>query len=210
MGLRSGAESFSRVARLEHQMEFVHSSMRNMEAMIRRLVEPGGSNKSSEGGALDVPRTLDEWVLSSGGSYDQPVPSGVAGAALPDVVSRQVRTVEAGAQHPQSPGPHLEQDDHDQDNDDFLLDAATGAPMKDILYRDEEERLRQESMLPTHTRPRVNLVDKGRSADTRVHDPFRRIGVPIPVQRGDRLRDFPDPIQLGHCSEQEGRRLFDL
>lgn len=191
-------------------MDAVQKSMRHMETMIRRLVEPGSSRQSSEGGALHAPRTLDEWVLSTAGSHDGPVPGSVAGGGLTEIVSRQVRTPQYEAHSPQSPGPPVDPDDQDQDNDDFLIDAAHGAPMKDILYRDEEERLRQESMLHMQHGSRVSLADTGGYPQARERDPFRRVGVPIPVQRGDRLRSFSDPIQLGYCTEDEGRRLFDL
>jgi hypothetical protein len=39
---------------------------------------------------------------------------------------------------------------------------------------------------------------------------FKRLGVPIPTPRGDLLHDFPDPVQLGYCTEEEGQHLFDL
>jgi hypothetical protein len=180
-------------------MDAVQKNMRHMESMIRRLVESGSSTQSSEGGAIHAPRTLDEWVLSAAGSHDGPVQGGVAGGGLPEIVSRQVRIIQSEAHPPQSPGPPVDADEHDQDNDDFLIDAAHGAPMKDILYRDEEERLRQESMLHTQGGSRLSLAGTGRYPQARERDPFRRIGVPIPIQRGDRLRNLSDPIQLGYC-----------
>ncbi|WOO78134.1 uncharacterized protein LOC62_01G001684 [Vanrija pseudolonga] len=178
-----------RVAHLEHQMDQVQTSMRNMEDMIRVLVDSSAkvSTAASSVASLTnttLPTTLDEWVSSTSNAV-VPVPDAAA------------------------PPPRA---DSSEEDDDYLVDAANGASMKQIIYHDEEERLRRQESLSspgTGTGPSPN---ERRESDTMraMRLARREKNNPIPTQRGDLLQDFADPVLLGYLTEQEGRHLFDL
>ena len=100
----------------------------------------------------------------------------------------------------------------DRSEEDVLLtDAAIGGSMRDMLYRDEEERLRLE---------RAPSLSNGFGAVSVPSSPVELIGlsgsvrarnsdVPLPARRGDALSSFPDPVDLGYCTEAEGKYLFE-
>ena len=91
----------------------------------------------------------------------------------------------------------------DSEEDSIILLAANGAAMKEIHFEDEEQRLRLEYQ-DSASGP------YGRSHSVSGLRDRKLSNVPIPARRGVPLNSFPDPIDLGLCTESEGRFYFDL
>lgn len=209
----------SRVAHLENQMDEVQKGMRNMQNMLRILVEQGSSNTPDSVGGLGRvrPATLDEWVHSTASPLNR--------VASSDTVDTEPHTALHAVTHHDhgsvplfaSTHPVMAHDsntasgeDYEKEDEEFLLAAAAGAGLKHFMHRDEEERLRQESLASPLGGSKPSPKGKGRGATESMGRLFKRLGVPIPTPRGDLLHDFPDPVQLGYCTEEEGQHLFDL
>ncbi|ORY28943.1 hypothetical protein BCR39DRAFT_180451 [Naematelia encephala] len=191
-----------RIANLELQMGKVHNGMLHMEKLLRRLVDEDSSKTSSS--PVDwhapLPTTLDEWV-------DSNIPSNPTTLFQGPSLSVQIEepTID-DLQERSSNGDVSRRGEEEDDDDDFLLEAAMGAPMRDLLHKDEDERLRQE----THPFSMISSTISAESSWRTNTNLIKRIHEPIPTQRGDLLQSYPDPIDLGFCTEEEGRRLFGL
>ena len=137
-----------------------------------------------------IPSTLQDWVQNP--ALQSVAPTIPSPNAIPR--SRKERNMD------------------DRSEEDVLLtDAAIGGSMRDMLYRDEEERLRLE---------RAPSLSNGFGAVSVPSSPVRtglsgsvrarNSDVPLPARRGDALSSFPDPVDLGYCTEAEGKYLFEM
>ncbi|KAL1407989.1 hypothetical protein Q8F55_004786 [Vanrija albida] len=195
----------SRVAHLENQMDVVQSSMKNVEAMLRVLVEgragsstsareststSSRSNRSaSQPAATSTPLPPDlpppGWAQLTGSSASPRSGSGSTPSVKP-----------AAARASGNEARRVAEESADEDNDDDLK----ASPMRHIIYHEEEERRRTQEASGTRS--------------TLEHDDGRPPANPLNsllFQRDDlQPHEFPDPVQRGFCSEQEGRHLFEM
>lgn len=168
----------------------VYTSMRSMEDMMRTLIRSNGSKVVSASIPSDpdrpLPATLDGWVQTATAPQEM-------------ITARHNRTA--------SPAPFaVEEDEYEREEED-IMDAAT---IKNIMIRDEDERLRQESLSYATTRANPTHEGQARDPEALARQLMKRLGAPIPTQRGNLLQEFPDPVHLGYCTEAEARHLFDL
>lgn len=221
-------------------MDNVEKVVRNMEGMMRRFVESQVGKSTGSASPASVsrpPTTLDDWVMSAESSrVDE------------DLGSTRDNQEEVEDPAGGSGGNQLTGDPEDsrsgsgtsREEDDYLFEAATGAPFKGLLYRDERERERAK-----RRRARGN---DGNDSDSEVEAPVRKRrgslslvggsqrlsttkqsqslltslgGRPVASGGSGRLQDFldrsepsaetvADPIELGFCTEEQGRHLLDL
>lgn len=176
-------------------MDRMQSSFQQIVDMLRKSNNRAEQTTStSSPGVLRTPSALlpriPGWVQDSEARHRDPASRG------------RTTTLSCGSPIPMADPMTLSEDGSE---DDFLL--GPGVAMKDLIYRDEEERLRHEGH---------RFLNAGRpSGRTRSPDPLfssgsKRIGLPIPTRRGDLLQMHLDPVDMKLCTEDEGRRLFDL
>ena len=181
---------------MERQMALVQSNMAQMSQTLKRIEDQGtrrSSSFSASQGQASGP-TLDQWVKS----IDTTAPSM---PSLPSIISDPVLEEVSTSQAV------------DEDNENYLFIAASEVPMKQIIYRDEEERLRQENWTDlAANRTSIENVAAAplsgmRSMEDGLHRKSRR---PVPMRRGNLGASQPDPVAAGFCSEDQGRHLLNL
>ncbi|KAL1407973.1 hypothetical protein Q8F55_004770 [Vanrija albida] len=224
----------ARVIQMEQRMDNVEKIVRNMEGMMRRFMESQGkttprslASPSVSVSASQPPTTLDDWVMSASSRADDDL---------------RAVTHDKSAEHalPTTVDEDLPDDGRSgsgsRDEDDYLFDAATGAPFKGLLYHDERERLRAKRRreqggesdseeLPARKRagsPSLLGASQRLSSTKQSQSLLTSLGGRPVVSGGSgRLQDFmdraeptvdpaADPIELGFCSEDEGRHLLEL
>ncbi|WOO78147.1 uncharacterized protein LOC62_01G001697 [Vanrija pseudolonga] len=229
----------ARVIQIEQRMDNVEKVVRSMEGMMRRFVESqvGKSTGSASPASVRPPTTLDDWVLSAESSrVDEDLGSTRDNhEETEDPVGGSV-----GIQHAGDPEDSRSGSGTSRDEDDYLFEASTGAPFKGLLYRDERERERakrrrargnegndSDSEVEAPVRKRrgsLSLVGGSqRLSSTKQSQSLLTSlgGRPVASGGSGRLQDFldraepsaetvSDPIELGFCTEEQGRHLLDL
>jgi hypothetical protein len=153
-------------------------------------------------------------------SRDQPVGPSPSSSHLPPLLA----PAESHTEGAESLGQHRQS----SEEEDFLTAAATRAPMQDVLLEDETMRLRSDGHWgEVNTSRRLghdgSLRKRQWSPDEVNERPIKQSRLetgdlvfprdqelPSVVRRGDLTGAYPDPVELGVCSEQEGIRLFNL
>lgn len=91
------------------------------------------------------------------------------------------------------------------------LEVPMGAIVADMIYRDEESRLLQEGISGLSQRPGVDYGASRAGVQTsNASSGVRGQSIPNLTPRSDHRQRFKDPVAVGLCSEQEGKRLFDM
>lgn len=97
---------------------------------------------------------------------------------------------------------------HPSDDDDPLDAAVRMEPLRTLTHREEAARLRMEG----HAGERSDRGDGGSMASgsrKRSHGEEGPDGERLVRRKGDLSKSFLDPVQLGYCTEEEGKALFD-
>ena len=113
---------------------------------------------------------------------------------------------------------HLESDNTNSDEDDPLLSTVRQEPFKMMTNREEHARLREEGHASLeqgshHNRtPSDILEDSSRASKRQKTTPGgtsydRR---DLVQKKGDTSGAFLNPVQLGFCTEERGRQMFQL
>ena len=118
----------------------------------------------------------------------------------------------------------------EEDDSDPLIPGSVDAPWDKMLSLAEAARLKADGHMledPNQEEPAVESA-KRKAASARGDHPFdysepkrkkgRNRGAmteeqtvnALPQTRGDHVHAFPDPVELGYCSEERGKELFDL
>lgn len=199
------------MAHLENQMDVVQSSMKNVEAMLRTLVEAKTGSGSVSTASKQSPRSAASYRSGSAAptATSTPIPPDLpppgwaqltassasphAGLNSTPASARPVPVRSDSAPHP-APGAGAEESD-DEDDDE----ALKASPMRHIIYHEEEERRRTQEVSGT----RSTLDDDGKPPAYPLNS--------LLFQRDDlQPHEYPDPVQRGFCTEQEGRHLFEM
>jgi hypothetical protein len=113
----------------------------------------------------------------------------------------------------------------DDDDEDPLNPTQMNAPFDNMLSLAEAARLKADGhMDQTNTRspvkrPASNIpFDFGSPSHPSKKRRSTRVGaelelglqMPYPVERGDKMHAFPDAIDLGLCTSEQGKQLVDL
>ncbi|WOO78127.1 uncharacterized protein LOC62_01G001680 [Vanrija pseudolonga] len=203
-----------RVAHLENQMDVVQSSMKNVEAMLRTLVEAKTGSGSASAASKQSPRSGSSYRSGSAAptATSTPIPPDLpppgwaqltASSASPHAGSNSTpgsampaSAVRRGSAPQQAERAGAPEESEDEDDDE----ALKASPMRHIIYHEEEERRRTQEVSGT----RSTLDD----------DDGKPPAYPLNsllFQRDDlQPHEYPDPVQRGFCTEQEGRHLFEI
>lgn len=175
-------------------MTTVQKSMRHLEEMMSKVVD-----SVSPQAASSVPVTsATSSLLPYNGTF-VPAETSISPLSQAPIHPAILQIT------PEPTGARSTNNEPYEEEDDFLIDAGTGAPMKSLLYQDEEARLRHER--------RSQSISAGPAPNEPLGTEVayaQRPEIPIPTRRGQLLQSFPDPVDLGYCTESEGRHMFDL
>ena len=170
------------------------SQLGPMDATSNHLLR---SSMTATGGSTP-PSTLNDWI--KGSSQSRPWNTSATRSPAHIFGPSNVRNESAGPSASRSFS-------RESEDDEIVSVAGDGLPMKDMVYLDEAERLRHELVTLrgarvdfTSTEPAIVSDLEARSVST----------MPVLTRRGESLNTFLDPVDLGICTVEEGKRYFKL